>query len=141
VHGLQIVEDFIVHELTHHRQQQLLKAHAGDPDWRKKRCGTHRDKSWYAAIAEAAPNFLGVRFREASWPTGPRSHKGGAKLSEVEATHWPDSFRDLVKKGDSRLPPNSIGCQVRRCPLIPRPEDLLSAAKGFFPGDVSTDAS
>jgi hypothetical protein len=74
----------------------LLRAHANDPDWRKKRGGTHRERSWYAAIAEAAPNYLGVQFPEASWPTGPRPRKGSRTLSEVEATHWPHSFRDLI---------------------------------------------
>src|SRR6516165_5328270 len=90
VRSLQNLEDFIVHELTHHRQQQLLREHADDPVWTKTRGGKHRDKGWYAAIAEAAPKYLGVSFPESSWPTGPRSHKRerNPTLSEKEATHW-----------------------------------------------------
>lgn len=111
VHGFGRMADFIVHELTHHRQQQLAAKHAGDPAWTPKRGGTHRNRAWYAAIAEAAPNYLGVEFPESSWPTGPRPRKGGHQLSEVQATHWPDSFRLILmgedgdpQAGDVRLP-------------------------------------
>jgi hypothetical protein len=111
VQDLRGFEDFIVHELTHHRQRQLLAAHADDRAWRSTRGGAHRDKGWYAAIAEAAPNYLGVEFPQSSWPTGPRPRKGGQQLSEVEATHWPSSFRLLLmgedgdpQAGDARLP-------------------------------------
>jgi hypothetical protein len=104
VQGMQRFEDFIVHELTHHRQQQLLREHADDPAWRSTRGGCHRDKGWYAAIAEAAPNYLGVQFPPELWPTGPRPRKGAKTLNEVQATHWPRSFRDLMAMGDERLP-------------------------------------
>jgi hypothetical protein len=110
-HGLKRFKDFIVHELTHHRQRQLLAEHASDPAWRSTRGGVHRDKGWYAAIAEAAPNYLGVEFPESSWPTGPRPRKGGSQLTEVQATHWPDSFRPLVAAGDRRLP--KVGKRAR----------------------------
>jgi hypothetical protein len=103
VQSFERMTDFIVHELTHYRQHQLATEHADDPAWRSKRGGTHRNRAWYAAIAEAAPNYLGVEFPESSWPTGPRPRKGGHQLSEVEATHWPRSFRDLMAMNDKRL--------------------------------------
>ena len=92
-------EDFIVHELTHARQAQLEAQHG----WGRKR-GDHRDKGWYAAIAEACPNYLGVEFPSSSWPTGPRPKKGTNPLSEVQATYWPETFRDLAMVDDPRLP-------------------------------------
>jgi hypothetical protein len=92
------LQDFIVHELTHARQQLLLREH---PEWKVTR-GAHRDRGWYAAIAEACPRYLGVEFPRSSWPTGPRTRKG--TLTEVEATHWPESFRMLVESDDPRLP-------------------------------------
>jgi len=49
------VTDFIVHELTHMRQAQLL---AANPDWIQTR-GVHRDRGWFTAIAEASPRYLG----------------------------------------------------------------------------------
>jgi hypothetical protein len=104
VQDLQGFEDFIVHELTHHRQRQLLAAHADDPAWRSTRGGAHRDKGWYAAIAEAAPRYLGVYFPPEAWPTGPRPRKGSRTLNEVQAGHWPAAFRDLIAMGDERLP-------------------------------------
>jgi hypothetical protein len=91
------VEDFIVHELTHERQLQLLKQHG----WKRTR-GAHRDRGWYTAISEACPRYLGVEFPESSWPTGPRTRNG--TLTEVQATHWPKSLRDLMLNGDPRLP-------------------------------------
>ena len=92
-------EDFIVHELTHARQRMLEKQHG----WTRKR-GDHRDKGWYAAVAEACRKYLGVEFPESSWPTGPRPRKGTNPLTEVEATHWPRIFRDLAARNDPRLP-------------------------------------
>jgi hypothetical protein len=92
--------DFIVHELTHARQAQLEAQHG----WPRRR-GAHRDKGWYAAVAEACPKYLGVNFPPASWPTGPRPRKGTNPLTEVEATHWPGSFRQLIAAHDPRLPP------------------------------------
>jgi len=95
-------DDFIVHELTHARQAQLLREHAGEKEWERKRGGVHRDRGWYAAIAEACPKYLGVEFPPSSWPTGPRTRDG--TLTEVEATHWPESFRLLIVDDDPRLP-------------------------------------
>jgi hypothetical protein len=40
------VTDFIVHELTHMRQAQLL---AENPEWEQTR-GVHRDLGWYTAV-------------------------------------------------------------------------------------------
>jgi hypothetical protein len=99
VQTLERCADFIVHELTHARQAQL-EAQYG---WSRKR-GAHRDKGWYAAIAEACPKYLGVEFPSSSWPTGPRARKDTNPLTEVEATYWPQSFRSLIMQGDSRLP-------------------------------------
>jgi hypothetical protein len=98
VQSLDRCEDFIVHELTHHRQRQLEAEHG----WGRKR-GDHRDRGWYQAIAEACPKYLDVEFPQARWPTGPRTRKG--TLTEVEATHWPASFRGLIDIADPRLPP------------------------------------
>jgi hypothetical protein len=95
-------DDFIVHELTHARQVQLLREHGSEEDWKRKRGGAHRDRGWYTAISEACPRYLGVEFPPSSWPTGPRSRAGA--LTEVEATHWPGSFRKLMAVGDPRLP-------------------------------------
>jgi hypothetical protein len=94
--------DFVVHELTHQRQAQLLREHDSEKDWKRKRGGVHRDRGWYAAISEACPRYLGVEFLPSSWPTGPRTRRG--TLTEVQATHWPGSFCTLIAAGDSRLP-------------------------------------
>jgi hypothetical protein len=88
--------DFIVHELTHHRQDVLLKRHG----WTQNR-GSHRDRGWYTAIAEAAPRYLGVKFAEDIWPRRQSVRVNGTvrkqndplRLTEVEVTDWPDSFR------------------------------------------------
>jgi hypothetical protein len=94
-------EDFIVHELTHARQGQLLREHAGDKEWKITRPGAHRDRGWYTAISEAAPKYLGVEVPPSLWPTGPRTRPG--TLTEVEMTHWPESLRTLVEANDPRL--------------------------------------
>src|SRR4051812_46493156 len=67
----QAFEDFIVHELAHRRQKQLLREH----NWPRTRPGVHRDRGWYTAISEARINYLGVAIPESSWPTGPRARK------------------------------------------------------------------
>jgi hypothetical protein len=92
------LSDFIVHELTHARQAQLLREH---PDWKVTR-GAHRDRGWYTAVAEACPKYLGVEMPQSSWPTGPRTRKG--TLTEVNLTHWPESLRLLTWNDDPRLP-------------------------------------
>src|SRR5262245_25985049 len=94
-------DDFIVHELRHQRQAQLLKEHGSKKAWLKTRGGVDRDRGWYTAISEAAPHYLGVEFPPSVWPTGPRTRPN--TLTEVEATHWPDSFRMLIAAGDPRL--------------------------------------
>jgi hypothetical protein len=94
-------EDFIVHELTHARQDQLLREHRGEKEWEKTR-GVHRDLGWYTAIAEACPRYLGVEFPRSSWPTGPRTREG--TLTEVQVNYWPGSLRDLALMSDPRLP-------------------------------------
>jgi hypothetical protein len=93
-------EDFIIHEMTHARQAQLLRQH-GRPMTR----GAHRDLGWYSAIAEAAPRYLGVEVPRHVWPRGPRSRRDQGRLTEVEMTHWPTSLRQLAREGDPRLPP------------------------------------
>jgi hypothetical protein len=94
---LDLVEDFIVHELTHARQAQLEREHG----WARTR-GDHRDQGWYAAVAEACPNYLGFELPKAIWPQGPRPKNG--HLTEVEMTHWPESLRMLGLMNDPRLP-------------------------------------
>jgi hypothetical protein len=96
-------EDFIVHELTHARQAQVLRGHRDEKGWEVTR-GAHRDRAWYTAIAEACPGYLGVECPQSSWPTGPRARKGSNTLTEVEMTHWPESLRLLANAGDPRLP-------------------------------------
>jgi hypothetical protein len=100
--GQRLSDDFIVHELTHARQAQLLREHGSEKGWERKRGGVHRDRGWYTAVSEACPRYLGVEFPPSSWPTGPRTRKG--TLTEVQATHWPNAFRALVEEGDPRLP-------------------------------------
>ena len=97
--GVGRFEDFIVHELTHVRQEQLLRENA----WKVRR-GAHRDLGWYTAVAEACPQYLGVECPRSSWPTGPRPRKGANTLTEVEMTHWPGSLRLLAMENDPRLP-------------------------------------
>jgi hypothetical protein len=92
------VEDFLIHELTHMRQAQVLREH---PEWKSKR-GAHRDRGWYTAISEACPRYLGFQCPPSSWPTGPRTRAG--TLTEVDMTHWPGSLRKLARTGDPRLP-------------------------------------
>jgi len=94
------LQDFIVHELTHARQAQLEREHG----WKRTR-GAHRDLGWYAAVAEACPNYLGFELPRSIWPQGPRKKPG--RLTEVEMTYWPRSIRDLAMLGDERLPLNS----------------------------------
>jgi hypothetical protein len=89
----QRMTDFLVHEMTHHRQVELAGRMRG------KR-GDHRDPGWWGAIAEAAPHYLGVSFPASVWPM--QKAKPG-RLTEVEATYWPDSFRRLIAAGDPRL--------------------------------------
>jgi hypothetical protein len=95
----QDIEDLIVHEMTHMRQQQLLKQHAFRVNTSR---GVHRDQGWYTAVAEACPNYLGYELPRSSWPTGPRTRAG--TLTETDMTHWPEAIRDLAVSGDARPP-------------------------------------
>ena len=92
--------DFIIHELTHARQRQLMQQH-GWNSTKRPGAGAHRDQGWYAAIAEACPNYLGVELPERLWPTGSRTRRG--TLTEVEMCHWPRSIRALIEAKDPRL--------------------------------------
>jgi hypothetical protein len=92
--------DFICHELTHIRQDQLLREHAGEWGWAQSGSNVHRDKGWYQAISEAAPNYLGVEIPAEIWP----KRNNPDTLTEPEMCHWPTSIRDLVKDKDPRLP-------------------------------------
>src|SRR5580765_8609397 len=93
-------EDFVVHEMTHIRQRQLLREHHDEEGWHATR-GVHRDRGWFTAVAEAAPKYLGVELPQAIWPTGPRPRPG--TLTEVEMCHWPASLRGLIEANDPRL--------------------------------------
>jgi hypothetical protein len=95
-----VYEDFIVHELTHIRQAQLLRQHAGEWGWTQSGKNVHRDKGWYQAIAEAAPKYLGVEVPESVWP----KRGNPDTLTEPEMCHWPDSIRALAQAKDPRLP-------------------------------------
>jgi hypothetical protein len=100
-------EDFLVHEMTHHRQGILLKRNK----WTTNGRGVHRDKGWYSAISEAAPRYLGVQFPEHIWPKLQSKRVKGKvskiespnRLTEVEVNYWPGSFRKLIEAGDQRL--------------------------------------
>jgi hypothetical protein len=92
-------EDFIIHELTHARQAQLMWQNG----WSFGSRGVHRDLGWYTAVAEACPNYLGVQLPRSSWPTGPRTRKG--TLTEADMTYWPGSLRTLARRGDARFLP------------------------------------
>jgi hypothetical protein len=93
--------DFICHELTHTRQAQLLREHAGKWGWAQHvGRGSHRDRGWYTAISEAAPGYLGVEIPADIWPR----RNNDTTLTEVELTHWPASIRALAKAKDPRLP-------------------------------------
>jgi hypothetical protein len=91
--------DLIVHELTHTRQATLLREHAGEWGWSQTGGNVHRDKGWYQAISEAAPNYLGVELPEDVWPR----RNNPDTLTEPEMSHWPESIRALVKAKDPRL--------------------------------------
>jgi hypothetical protein len=103
--------DFLVHEITHQRQEIILRRyHIRQP--RAK----HNDRGWYGAIAEAAPAYLGVTFPPERWPlqNAERSLAAG-RLTETEAYHWPNSFRELIAQRDTRL---ERGTEVDREELI-----------------------
>ena len=100
----QVVEDVLIHELTHMRQHQLLLTGIK----RNASRGDHRDKAWYQAVSEACPRYLGHDLPRSAWPSSQRAGalrrlRSGA-LSEVDMTHWPYSLRALVQAGDPRLP-------------------------------------
>jgi hypothetical protein len=92
--------DFICHELTHIRQDQLLRENRGTWGWSQSGKNVHRDKGWYAATSEAAPSYLGVELPEDIWP----KRNNPDTLSEPEMCHWPASIRLLVDRNDPRLP-------------------------------------
>jgi hypothetical protein len=94
---LQQFEDFIVHELTHARQHQLMNQNG----WRFGSRGAHRDRGWFGAITEACPKYLGFDLPSALWPSGPRTRNG--TLTEKEMTHWPASLRALKTANNPRL--------------------------------------
>jgi hypothetical protein len=111
------VQDMVVHELCHFRQARLEAAHP-----QKRSRGNHRDPAWYQAISEAARTYLGVHFPPERWPKmksvrdGNRVRKAtdSSRISEVEATHFPESFRVLIQNGDPRLKCISSASVLRR---------------------------
>src|SRR6516165_9946556 len=56
-------DDFIVHELTHQRQAQLLREHGSEKDWKRKRGGVHRDRGWYRPSQRRVRDILVWNFR------------------------------------------------------------------------------
>lgn len=119
-------EDFICHELTHTRQAALLRQHAGQWGWaRHVGRGAHRDKGWYSAVAEAAPNYLGTTLPESLWP-----RRGNADtLTEPEMTHWPASIRALVKARDPRLTAGAAPPPSPRAAAAVQSRDRAGAAR------------
>ena len=119
-------EDFIVHELTHRRQAALLREHKGEWGWAQHvGRGAHRDKGWYSAIAEAAPNYLGVEVPADVWP----KRNNPDTLTEPEMTHWPMSIRHLAEAQDPRL---TTGAAPPPCPpasAAARPRDRSMAGR------------
>ena len=119
-------EDFIVHELTHRRQAALLREHKGEWGWAQHvGRGAHRDKGWYSAIAEAAPNYLGVEVPADVWP----KRNNPDTLTEPEMTHWPMSIRHLAEAQDPRL---TAGAAPPPCPpasAAARPRDRSMAGR------------
>jgi hypothetical protein len=94
------LEDFIVHELTHARQAQLLREHG----WEMKR-GAHRDLGWYTAVAEACPRYLGVEM--------PRSAPGqSARVAAKTRVRSPRS-RSPIGRGRCA---GSLRPMTRACP-------------------------
>ena len=86
--------DFICHELTHIRQDQLLREHAGDWGWSQTGGNVHRDKGWFAAVSEGAPNYLGVEIPGDIWP----KRNNPDTLTEPDMSHWPASIRALADR-------------------------------------------
>jgi hypothetical protein len=64
--------------------------------------GVHRDRGWFGAVSEAAPRYLGASFPPAIWPKQ-KAPDQELRITEVEVTHWPQSFRRLIANGDPRL--------------------------------------
>jgi len=93
----QFMIDILVHEMTHHRQRDIINR-----DGIGQTRGGHRDRGWYKAIQEAAPKYLGVEFPPERWP---KQKPCGGRLTEVEACRWPHSFRPLIASKDARLSP------------------------------------
>lgn len=103
----QFMIDFLVHEMTHHRQADILLR-----DGIRQNRGSHRDRGWYRAIEEAAPAYLGVEFPSERWP---RQKTRNGRLTEVETCRWPHTFRELIANRDTRL---ESGTEVDREEVI-----------------------
>jgi hypothetical protein len=103
----QFMIDFIVHEMAHHRQADILLRDGIHPNR-----GSHRDRGWYKAVEEAALAYLGVEFPTERWP---RQKARDGRLTEVELTRWPHTFRELIAQHDPRL---ERGSQVNREEIV-----------------------
>ena len=77
----------------------LLHENRGVRGWSQTGGNVHRDKGWYTAIAEAAPNYLGVEVPADVWPSRTRPDT----QTELEMSHWPESIRALAEANDPRL--------------------------------------
>lgn len=100
---LRRLEDFIVHELRHGGQTQLLREH---PEWKVTR-GAHRDLGWYAAVAEACPKYLGFELPRSIWP------KGAAHAEDDLDRSRNDALAVVVAR--SRLDGRSATAAAPRC--------------------------
>ena len=104
--NIEYVRDMVIHELCHFRQARLLAVHRY-----KQSRGNHRDPAWYQAVSEAARAYLGVHFPPERWPKMKSVRDGKtvskmvdtSRLSEVDVSHFPHSFRVLIETRDPRL--------------------------------------
>jgi hypothetical protein len=113
------IEDFLVHELTHVRQAQIIR----EQHIRVNRArGDHRDRGWYQAISEAAPKYLGVPVPESLWPafksvrvrqadgtTKVRKERLPGTLTEPPMCHWPDWLRGRVTQEGTLMEEEEYG--------------------------------
>ena len=87
--------DLVAHEVAHHVQHHRFR------DLMTGKRGTHRDASWWNAVAVLNPPVLGFPIHEDQYPWL-RSVRDGNTVTkelwphgytEVEMTHWPEMVR------------------------------------------------
>jgi hypothetical protein len=106
------LRDTLVHELTHAYQHEVVMVRDGGDKTLDPTRGPHRCRSWYEAVATAAPAVLGVEIPAECWPLKKSARRNGkvvkiipeGTVSEVEMTHWPGSIRCALQDGTLNLP-------------------------------------